>query len=447
MAIDINSLFADIIDTPEQRQQKLLQQGMVQGQLLSSGLRGRAAALAPLAQMAGQLGVQRQEDLRRAVQPMLGIDPRSTGEKLQAALANIDTSTPAGLLQAANVVQSIDPVRAATLRQEAARLRVEEQDKEMARTTEKLRQEQLQQSIDLNQTREERAIIAAQQDNELFGINRDLATIQLSNARQKALDEQEYKGNISEFANEIEQLGFATQASGLRRRLLDPQNVMSNIASQMKARLEASKLSDFKPIIGQQADQFIDLAQTRPFFEDAMSTGFWGGKPEKSRAEILDMAARVKQLNPAASDGEVLDTVEILIKTGAGQGLNDVSDADIEAMASQQAGQEGEFDEEAAAAAVAAGLQDPKTQIKPPQQISKEEAKALGYIPQGYTEMTSGILKLTDDTSADWMDGGFADKAPPSQAVMIEYRRLNPSGKYNPNLLAQAKRNVASRNQ
>jgi hypothetical protein len=64
MAIDINSLFADIIDTPEQRQQKLLQQGMLQGQLLSSGLRGRAAALAPLAQMAGQLGVQRQENLR-----------------------------------------------------------------------------------------------------------------------------------------------------------------------------------------------------------------------------------------------------------------------------------------------------------------------------------------------------------------------------------------------
>jgi len=29
MAIDINSLFADIIDTPEQRQQKLLQQGML----------------------------------------------------------------------------------------------------------------------------------------------------------------------------------------------------------------------------------------------------------------------------------------------------------------------------------------------------------------------------------------------------------------------------------
>lgn len=119
MPIDINSLFADIIDTPEQRQQKLLQQGMVQGQLLSSGLRGRAAALAPLAQMAGQLGVQRQEDLRRAVQPMLGIDPRTTGEKMAEQLSGLDPRDPNSLLKAAQAIQSIDPVRASALRQAA----------------------------------------------------------------------------------------------------------------------------------------------------------------------------------------------------------------------------------------------------------------------------------------------------------------------------------------
>ena len=125
MAIDINSLFADIIDTPEQRQQKLLQQGMMQGQLLASGLRGRAAALAPLAQVAGQLGVQRNENLRRAVQPMLGIDPRTTGEKMQESLKNLDLNSPQGLIQAANQMQSIDPVRAASLRQAAAQLEAE----------------------------------------------------------------------------------------------------------------------------------------------------------------------------------------------------------------------------------------------------------------------------------------------------------------------------------
>ena len=129
MAININTLFADIIDTPEQRQQKLLQQGMAQGQLLASGLTGRARALAPLAQMAGQLGVQRNEDLRRAVQPMLGLDPRTTGEKLGEQIQGLDMSTPDGMLQAAQALQSIDPVRAAALRQAAAEKRIENQDR------------------------------------------------------------------------------------------------------------------------------------------------------------------------------------------------------------------------------------------------------------------------------------------------------------------------------
>jgi hypothetical protein len=133
MAINVQSLFADIIDTPEQRQQKLLQQGMAQGQLLSSGLTGLTRAAAPLAQVAGQLGVQRQEDLRRAVQPMIGIDPRTTGEKMAEQLKDLDPENPDSLLQAAQALQSIDPVRAAALRQAAAQKRIEQEDRE--RTT------------------------------------------------------------------------------------------------------------------------------------------------------------------------------------------------------------------------------------------------------------------------------------------------------------------------
>ena len=122
MAINISTLFADIIDTPEQRQEKLLQQGMAQGQLLASGLQGRARAAAPLAQMAGQLGVQRNEDLRRGVQPMLGIDPRTDSEKMQEKIGQMDFTTPKGLIDAANALQSTDPVRAASLRQAAVAL-------------------------------------------------------------------------------------------------------------------------------------------------------------------------------------------------------------------------------------------------------------------------------------------------------------------------------------
>ena len=201
MPIDINSLFADIIDTPEQRQQKLLQQGMMQGQLLASGLRGRAAALAPLAQVAGQLGVQRQEDLRRAVQPMLGIDPRTTGEKMAEQLQNLDPENPDSLLQAAQALQSIDPVRAAALRQAAAQKRIEKEDRERAIATENLRQTQIgtsivatQQSMRLQQAEAE----LAQQKAEAFFDEHELTLEKLRLGNLNATEEREARANLLE---------------------------------------------------------------------------------------------------------------------------------------------------------------------------------------------------------------------------------------------------------
>ena len=162
--ININTLFADIIDTPEQRQEKLLQQGMTQGKLLSSNLTGLARSAAPLAQMAGQLGVQRNEDLRRAVQPMLGIDPRTAGEKLGEQIQGMDMSTPDGMLKAAQAIQSIDPVRAASLRQAAANKRLELQTAER-----ELRRQQISDTQAANREAraaagEQRAVLGAQRN-------------------------------------------------------------------------------------------------------------------------------------------------------------------------------------------------------------------------------------------------------------------------------------------
>ena len=161
MAINISTLFADIIDTPEQRQQKLLQQGMAQGQLLASGLTGRARALAPLAQMAGQLGVQRNEDLRRAVQPLLGIDPRTDSEKMQEKIGQMDFTTPRGLIDAANALQSTDPVRAASLRQAAVAL--DKENKAQKRTISR------QDAADARaEAQEERAVKSAERAEDQF---------------------------------------------------------------------------------------------------------------------------------------------------------------------------------------------------------------------------------------------------------------------------------------
>lgn len=187
--ININTLFADIIDTPEQRQQKLLQQGMTQGNLLSSNLTGLARAAAPLAQMAGQLGVQRNEDLRRAVQPMLGLDPRTAGEKLGEQIQGMDMSTPDGMLKAAQAIQSIDPVRAASLRQAAANKRLELQTAER-----ELRRQQISDQQAAN--REARA--AAGEQRAVLGERRqvaDWATDFVNQAIDRRTEEEENTRN------------------------------------------------------------------------------------------------------------------------------------------------------------------------------------------------------------------------------------------------------------
>ncbi len=163
MAININTLFADIIDTPEQRQQKMLQQGMLQGQQLTQNLTGLARAAAPLAQMAGQLGVQRNEDLRRAVQPMLGLDPRSGGEKIGEQIARLDMSTPLGMRQAAEILQSTNPVQAAALRAAASEKTVELADKARQRSRQDTSDLLQQESADRAARGEDRAIDAAEE--------------------------------------------------------------------------------------------------------------------------------------------------------------------------------------------------------------------------------------------------------------------------------------------
>ena len=454
MAIDINSLFADIIDTPEQRQQKLLQQGMLQGQLLSSGLRGRAAALAPLAQMAGQLGVQRQEDLRRAVQPMLGIDPRSTGEKLQAALANIDTSTPAGLLQAANTVQSIDPIRAATLRQEAARLRKEEEDRAMARTTEELRQLQAgtsiaaaQQSMRLQQNADDRAAIAAEYAAQQAGLGQAATILQINQGARDIIAQQNADSSRGAIAQSLRKLGseYELYATGIESNSFDAIDVLPRVAAQELARVKSLALEDYKPLSKREAEEYNALAQEIPELKAALKTGWFGKDPVVSSAKFEQLVAVEKQLRPTASPDQILQSVAVKIKTGIAA---PVAELDIEAMARQQAESGNNFDPDAAAAAAAAQLGGQPTTLPPPKEISKEDAKALGYVPEGYTEMTSGILKLNDSSSADWSNGKFVDKqaqADLQAEIQAEYNRINPNGSYNSSAMARAKQIVMAR--
>ena len=119
MAINIQSLFSDIIETPAQRQERLLGEGILKGRELTSGLTGLARTQAPLVSALAMQMPQRQEAMRRGVGGMLGLDVRTESEKLQDILRQADTSTPAGMRGLARDIRQIAPSQAMTLLQAA----------------------------------------------------------------------------------------------------------------------------------------------------------------------------------------------------------------------------------------------------------------------------------------------------------------------------------------
>tara|TARA_Y100000385_G_scaffold107281_2_gene111383 strand:- start:10870 stop:12159 length:1290 start_codon:yes stop_codon:yes gene_type:complete len=426
--ININTLFADIIDTPEQRQQKLLQQGMTQGRLLSSNLTGLARAAAPLAQMAGQLGVQRNEDLRRAVQPMLGIDPRTTGEKLQEALSKVNTSTPAGMLQAANMVQSIDPLRAATLRQEAARLRTEAEDRDLTRRT------------------QEASLRAS-------GLQEASAALQISERGQAVIDAQNYRENLPTLADAVRKLGteYEAIATGIESGVLDPKDGMRDVASIQSAQFRATPKSEFKPISTGEKDSYLALARERPELEKLLKKGFLGRAADVSEERFLELAGKFRSMpdNVNKTPSEIIDLVQASITTGTGADLLEV---DVEEMAQDIAGESSLNDNpeaaEAAAQAAAAQLAGAApASLQFPDTISKEDAAKLDEVPVGYTQMSSGLLKLTNLNAAE-QNVTDQNNAAIQKLVVEEYARIKPKGSaFDSAAMSQARQNVMARQQ
>tara|TARA_R110000822_G_scaffold118931_4_gene251779 strand:- start:372 stop:1703 length:1332 start_codon:yes stop_codon:yes gene_type:complete len=406
MTINISTLFADIIDTPEQRQQKLLQQGMAQGQLLASGLTGRSRALAPLAQMAGQLGVQRNEDLRRAVQPMFGIDPRTTGEKLQEQIGEMDASTPEGLLKAAQSLQSVDPIRAAALRQAASQMRMDMEDREMAQTTEQMRQAQLGvqtssaiQNMRLAETQEDRAAIAAGQDERMSVLTEAARGLEISQRARQFIDDATRRENTGTFADSIDALGteYSTYAEGIRTLLLDPSAVMQDIARAEAAKFRATNALSYQGLSKIESDRLFKLAKLRPNLAEKLDRGFFGGQPDVSQEQISELAARYSMMHPQSGPTEQLNYIEATILTGIGAEINAI---DIEEMAQEQSDNLS-FDPDAAAAAAAAGLGLDATETEQDLSIDLAFESVLQNLEATNSDTAQAVTRYLNRTKAE----------------------------------------------
>ena len=159
MPINIQSLFSDIIETPAQRQERMLGEGILKGRELTGGLTGLARTQAPLVSALSMQMPQRQEAMRRGVGGMLGLDVRHESEKVQEALKGVDPSDPQSLLQAAQAVGNLGlGTQAAQMRAMAADVTRQRQADLMAQQEFAMGQARDIQAISDSQEREQTAV-------------------------------------------------------------------------------------------------------------------------------------------------------------------------------------------------------------------------------------------------------------------------------------------------
>lgn len=107
MAIEITSLFRDILESPEQKQQRQMAEGFARRDNAVAGLTGLATAAAPLVGTMAELQGQRNEMLQRGAGRLLGRDVRSTSEKLQEALGQFNPQDPASVSRTSQMLQQM----------------------------------------------------------------------------------------------------------------------------------------------------------------------------------------------------------------------------------------------------------------------------------------------------------------------------------------------------
>ena len=106
MAINIPSLFRDVIETPEQRQRRKLAE---QAALIPQARGGFGDLVAPLVQ-ATSLNIQQgSEGLGRSVGGMLGLDMRDTSQKVSDQLLGADLSSPQGMRDLSVALRGVAP--------------------------------------------------------------------------------------------------------------------------------------------------------------------------------------------------------------------------------------------------------------------------------------------------------------------------------------------------
>jgi hypothetical protein len=96
MLTNIQSLFADILQTPQQRALQMRNEGVTRAELATRNLSGGGQLLAPLISAQAQNAPMIEDMIRRGFGGLFGQDTRTESERIQGMLSEADTATPEG---------------------------------------------------------------------------------------------------------------------------------------------------------------------------------------------------------------------------------------------------------------------------------------------------------------------------------------------------------------
>ena len=355
MAINIQSLFSDIIETPAQRQQRMLTEGMLRGRELTSGLTGLARTQAPLVAALSAQMPQRREAMRRGFGGMLGLDVRDDSQKLADIIRTADASTPAGMINLSKAIQEYAPAQALTLRQAA----IEEQQ----RLADRNRQIRLQ---NLQIEEAEREATEAQESK---SVREDNAASYKQLGVPEALVNDYVAGNITAAQMNT---AYSQRLSSRARSAIEYKPVVGGELANVKTAMADNE--EVQKLLSQKDGEWRVLGFPVPFTGENIFT----------EQDFIAEVSMIRQLHPELNESQAVDRAVSTLPTGGI--LSTLSRTDPETAESYRTQVVSSLQPmgavNPAALAAGSGLETPEPSLESPDGAEEVESSALDLTQQ-----------------------------------------------------------------
>lgn len=436
MAINITSLFQDILESPEQKQQRQMAEGFARSQNAVAGLTGLATAAAPLVGTMAELQGRRTEALQRGVGGLLGRDVRSTPERLQDALSQFNPQDPRSVSQTTQMLQQMglgaqgaqlaamaleeqQKTKALDLQAEAARQAIDintaqeeraVEDQAMAREQEvraigesAFRMRAAEQAFLQATTQEERDAAKAIRDEQVNQLSQLNAGLEISQRAQDQIDraarESSRESNAAALRSmgpEYEPLAILAETPGS-----DIVGVMSQAAT-LSANLLRSSAEDYRTLTKDEQAQAMVFVDLLPEEDNPLDKKGILQTRALPPAQLYNQVAIARRMNPNAGMEQWVATAAANIKTGLGQALEENVDTVMASIPGLGNATPATLNIEAAAADASASLSNPSVPIPTPASSprSMEQGMTGAARQQAITNIYNGLLATNNSNRA-----------------------------------------------